>query len=97
MNTYILIILVGSIMDSMFSINNYFSNIRNYGYQIRNTGLRMIIFKEKKNPQVLFKIKELYDFCYIKTNNFLYEQICYYNSLSEDDKLLLEIIGSLLY
>lgn len=97
MNAYILIILVGSIMDSMYSANNYFTNIRSYGYQIRNTGLRIIVFKEKKYPKLLYKIKEIYEFCYIKTNNYLYDQICYYNSLSADDKLLLETIGSLLY
>jgi len=97
MKTFILIILVGSIMNSMFSVNHYFNNIKSYGYQIRNTGLRIIIFKEKKYPKLLYKIKEIYEFCNIKTYNLIYDQICYYNSLSEDDKLLLDIIGSLLY
>ena len=97
MNTYILIILVGSIMDRMLSVTNHFTDLRNYGYQIRNTRLRMIVFNEKKYPLILYKIKELYEICYIKTNNYLYNQICFYNSLTEDDKLILDTIGSLLY
>ena len=84
-------------MDSMYSVNNYISNIRNYGYQLRNTRLRMIIFKEKKYPIFLYKLKDIYEFCYLKTNNFIYDQIYNYNSLSEDDTILLETIGSLLY
>lgn len=84
-------------MDSMFSINNYLTNVRNFGYQIRNTGLRMIIFKERKYPIVLTKIKELYDICYLKSINCIYDQMFYYNSLSDDDKLLLDTITALLY
>jgi hypothetical protein len=84
-------------MDSMLSMNNHFTDLRNYGYQIRNTRLRMIVFNEKKYPVLLYKIKEICEICFIKTNNFLYEQICLYNSLTDDDKLLLDTIGSLLY
>lgn len=81
----------------MFSINNYLTDVRNFGYQIRNTGLRMIIFKERKYPIVLNKIKELYYICYLKSINCIYDQMFYYNSLSDDDKLLLDTITALLY
>jgi len=98
MNIFILIILVGSIMDKIFAINNNnFLNLKNYGFQIRNTGLRMLVFKEKKYPIILNQIKDLIYYYQIISYNYLYEQLYFYNSLSEDDKLLLETIGSLLY
>ena len=96
MKSYILIILVGSIINNIISISNIDYNLKNYGYQIRNTGLRMILLK-KKYPILLNKIKEFYEFWYNKSINCYYSNICNYNSLTEDDKLLLETIISFFY
>jgi len=97
MNTYILIILVSSIINNIVAINKYFSDVQSYSLSFRNTGLRMIIFKEKKYPSLLLKIKNICEIKYVKTINYLYYYINEFNNLSEDDKLILETITSFLF
>lgn len=75
----------------IFAINS------NYNIRIRNTGLRMIIFKEKKFPKILEKLRNLYELCYIKTLASVSEGICEYNNLSEEERTLIETIIALCY
>lgn len=66
----------------------------NYNIRIRNTGLRMVIFKEKKFPKILEKFRNLYELCYIKSLACVSEGV---NNLSEDDRMLIETIVALCY
>ena len=75
------------------AINQHF----NYNIQIRNTGLRMIIFKEKKLPKILEKIKSFYELCYYKSIVSMSDGINEYYNLSEEDRTLIETIISLCY
>lgn len=69
----------------------------NYNIQIRNTGLRMIIFKEKKLPKILEKIKGFYELCCVKSMVSMSDSINEYYNLSEEDRTLIESIISLCY
>lgn len=75
----------------------------NYNYyncnsiRIRNTGLRMIIFKEKKLPKIVQKIRNFYEICYYKSIASFGEGIQDYNNLSEEERSLIESIISLCY
>jgi len=66
----------------------------NYNIRIRNTGLRMVIFKEKKMPKILEKFRNLYELCYIKSVASVSEGI---NNLSEEERALIEAIINLCY
>jgi hypothetical protein len=66
----------------------------NYNIRIRNTGLRMVIFKEKKLPKILEKFRNFYELCYIKSVASVSEGI---NNLSEEERALIEAIISLCY
>jgi hypothetical protein len=69
----------------------------NYNIQIRNTGLRMIIFKEKKLPKIVDKIKGFYELCYYKSIVSMSDGINDYYNLSPEDRNLIESIISLCY
>lgn len=69
----------------------------NYNIQIRNTGLRMIIFKEKKLPKILEKIKGFYELCYYKSIVSMGDGINEYYNLSDEERNLIEAIISLCY
>lgn len=97
MNTFILVILVSSIIYNSVAINKYLSDIQSYSSSFRNTGLRMIIFKEKKYPSLLLKMKNICENKYMKSMNYLYYYLNELNNLSEDDKLILETITSFLF
>jgi len=69
----------------------------NYNIQIRNTGLRMIIFKEKKLPKIVDKIKRFYELCYYKSIVSMSDGINDYYNLSPEERNLIESIISLCY
>ncbi len=69
----------------------------NYNISIRNTGLRMIIFKEKKLPKILEKIKGFYELCYYKSIVSMGDGINEYYNLSDEERNLIEAIISLCY
>jgi hypothetical protein len=69
----------------------------NYNIQIRNTGLRMIIFKEKKLPKIVDKIKGFYELCYYKSIVSMSDGMNDYYNLSPEDRNLIESIISLCY
>ena len=71
-----------------------FATNYNYNIRIRNTGLRMVIFKEKKLPKILEKFRNFYELCYIKSLASVSEGI---NNLSEEERTLIEAIISLCY
>ena len=69
----------------------------NYNIQIRNTGLRMIIFKEKKLPKIVDKIKGFYELIYYKSIVSMSDGMNDYYNLSPEDRNLIETIISLCY
>lgn len=69
----------------------------NYNIRIRNTGLRMVIFKEKKLPKILEKIRNFYELCCIKSVASVGEGINDYHNLSEEERTLIEAIIALCY
>ena len=71
---------------------------RNYNVQFRNTGLRLVIFKEKKIPKILQKFKNLYEMYYAKSIVTVGESIYEYNNnLSEEERTIIETLISLCY
>lgn len=87
----ILINLINIIMIYGASINS----------RLRNTGLRIIVFKEKRIGKLIniFKneLKHISQLYYNKVLVFTAEGINSYNELSEEEKILIETVLSLCY
>jgi hypothetical protein len=90
MNVNILIVLLSLICRGNSADNIYNNQLKYFGSKLRNSRLRMIIHKKKYNPELCKKIKKINEFIYensiTKINKLIYE----YNTLSEDDKFLIE-------
>lgn len=92
MNTIIFIIYL------TFMLNLDASIMRSYKHDLRNTGLKFIIFREKKIPRLLDKLKLFYNICHEKVIAQIGEGICDYNAnLTEEQRLIIETIISLSY
>jgi len=72
------------------------NNNRIHNHNIRNLSYKVIIFKEKKYPKLLDYIKSEYRKVYNKTICAVNDQINNYESLSPEDKRLLEFMFSLI-
>jgi hypothetical protein len=57
----------------------------------------MVIFKEKKIPNLIKKFSNFYKICYEKSIACLGAGMCDYTTLSEDEKTLIETVISLCY
>lgn len=97
MNKYIFVMLVGSIMINILKSHNIITNLKIYGNQMRNSGLRMIVFKEKKYPIFLENLKKIYEIYYLNSIVYFNEKLYEYNNISENDKIIIESIINLLY
>jgi ribonucleotide reductase beta subunit family protein with ferritin-like domain len=64
---------------------------------IRNTTFRLIIFKEKKFPKLIRPINNLYEKYYIATIIKISDAIEFYNTLSDDERIILDTILALCY
>jgi Ran GTPase-activating protein (RanGAP) involved in mRNA processing and transport len=89
--------LVGSIMINILKSHNIITNLKIYGNQMRNSGLRMIVFKEKKYPIFLENLKKIYEIYYLNSIVYFNEKLYEYNNISENDKIIIESIINLLY
>jgi hypothetical protein len=94
MNVNILIVILTLICGGVSANNIYNNQLRYFGSKLRNSRLRMVIYKKKYSPELIKKINEaIYENSIAKINKL----ICEYNTLSEDDKFLLETIISLCF
>jgi hypothetical protein len=72
-------------------------NLINTNHRLRNTGLRFLIFSKKNTPNILEDVKDFYTIYYNKAIVTISERLIEYNSLSEEDRTLIENIISLCY
>jgi hypothetical protein len=72
-------------------------NLINSNHRIRNTSLRLLILAKKTTPKLLQDFTDFYTICYNKTIVTISEKLIEYNSLSQEDKTLIETIISLCY
>lgn len=90
MNVNILIVILTLICGGVSANNIYDNQLKYFGSKLRNSRLRMIIHKKKYNQELFKKIKKINEFIcensITKINKLIYQ----YNSLSEDDKFILE-------
>jgi|LakMenEpi03Aug12_release.lakeMendotaPanAssembly.Ray.scaffolds.fasta_scaffold695030_2 hypothetical protein len=91
----IVILLISFIL--FMSNNIVFINCNYCTIRLRNTAFRMVIFKEKKIPNLIKKFSNFYKICYEKSIASLGAGMCDYTSLSEDEKTLIETVISLCY
>lgn len=88
----VLVALLNIINLSYASMNG--SN--NSSIKLRNVSLKFIIFKEKKIPKMVKYLKNKYDYYYDKTIINICENVNKYENLSEEDKILLDFMFSLI-
>jgi len=77
------------IMSTKTSINN---NNNNINHIIRNKKIQIIIFQKKIIPKQLKLLKNKSTYLTNHINNYIYK----YNSLTEDDKTILDFVISIL-
>ena len=91
MNIVILSILLISLLNNVSSITS------NCGVRFKNSYLKLILLRDKRNIKIFKEIKNFYKICYNKSILCVGQGIHDYNSLSEDEKTILETIISLCY
>jgi uncharacterized protein (DUF608 family) len=65
--------------------------------RFRNNSLKFILFKDKNNIKLFKKLKYYYELYYNKSIAKISERMYEYNTLSEDQKTIIETIFSLCY
>ncbi len=91
MNTVILTILLISFLNNVSSITSI------CGARFKNSYLKLILLSDKRNIKIFKDFKNFYKICYNKSMSTIGQGIYDYNSLSEDEKTILEKIISLCY
>jgi hypothetical protein len=91
MNTVILTILLISFLNNVSSITSI------CGARFKNSYLKLILLSDKRNIKIFKDFKNFYKICYNKSMSTIGQGIYDYNSLSEDEKTILETIISLCY
>jgi len=90
MNIINLVILFNTINITLASfLNSQWNN-----HKFRKTGLKLIIFKEKKIPKLLDLIKKQYKIYYDLTMVKISDGILEYDKLSYEDKEMIDYIIS---
>lgn len=89
--TIVKILILFNLLNAVFVYGDSM-NLR-----LRNTGLRIIVFKEKKLGKIFKGIKNLSEIYYNKMIVYTAEGINKYNELSDEDKSIIETIISLYY
>lgn len=101
MNIFHLLINLLLLSEVIKSINIQFGEtnlIKNINFARRNILFKTIIFKEKTIPKILKKVvNPIFDKYYYMIHSRLGLLVSDYNSLSEDDKIIIETILSLYY
>ena len=91
MNTVILTILLINFLNSVSSITS------NCGNRFKNSYLKLILLSDKRNIKIFKDFKNFYKICYNKSIATIGEGVRDYNTLSEEEKTILETIISLCY
>lgn len=98
MNIVRLIINLTLLLVNILPVNSSLNfNVINTNYRLRNTGLRLIILTKKTAPKCIQEFKDFYTVFYNKAMVTISERLIEYNSLSEEDRTLIESIISLCY
>ena len=98
MNIVILIINLTLLLVSILPVNSSINiKITNTNHLLRNTSLRLIILTKKTSPKCIQEFKDFYTVCYTKVIASINKKLIEYNSLSEEDRTLIETIISLCY
>jgi hypothetical protein len=93
MNLILVLVSLLNIINLSYASMNGSNNI---SIKLRNASLKFIIFKEKKIPKIIKYLKKKYDYYYDKTIIKIYENVNKYENLSEEDKILLDFMFSLI-
>ena len=91
MNTVILTILLISFLNNVSSITS------NYGVGLKNSYLKFILLSDKRNIKIFKEFKNFYKICYNKSISCIGQGISDYNTLTDDEKTIVEAIISLYY
>ena len=91
MNTVILTILLISFLTNVSSITT------NYGASLKNSYLKLLLLSDKRNIKIFKEFKNFYKICYNKSISCIGQGISDYNTLTEDEKTIVEAIISLYY
>ena len=91
MNIVILSILFISLLNNVTSITS------NYGASLKNSYLKLLLLSDKRNIKIFKEFKNFYKICYNKSISCIGQGISDYNTLTEDEKTIVEAIISLYY
>ena len=91
MNIVILSILFISLLNNVTSITS------NYGASLKNSYLKLLLLSDKINIKIFKEFKNFYKICYNKSISCIGQGISDYNTLTEDEKTIVEAIISLYY
>ena len=91
MNIVILSILFISLLNNVTSITS------NYGVSLKNSYLKLLLLSDKRNIKIFKEFKNFYKICYNKSISCIGQGISDYNTLTEDEKTIVEAIISLYY
>ena len=91
MNTVILTILFISLLNNVTSITS------NYGASLKNSYLKLLLLSDKRNIKIFKEFKNFYKICYNKSISCIGQGISDYNTLTDDEKTIVEAIISLYY
>jgi hypothetical protein len=91
MNTVILTILLISFLNNVSSIST------NYGARFKNSYLKLLLLSDKRNIKIFKDFKNFYKICYNKSISCIGQGISDYNTLTDDEKTIVEAIISLYY
>jgi hypothetical protein len=92
-NNILILVIIFNVVTSS-SLNNNFNNFNN---NLKNTYLRLFIFGDKNNYLIFKNFNKLKRLYYNKAMVSLSDGITNYNTLSEEDKIIIETILSLCY
>ena len=91
MNIVILSILFISLLNNVTSITS------NYGASLKNSYLKLLLLGDKRNIKIFKEFKNFYKICYNKSISCIGQGISDYNTLTDDEKTIVEAIISLYY
>jgi hypothetical protein len=91
MNTVILTILILSFLNNVSSISSICCS------RFKNNNLKLILLRDKRNIKIFKECKNFYKFYYDKSMLSIVHGVSSYNTLTDDEKTIIETIISLCY
>jgi len=95
-NNILILVIIFNVVTSS-SLNNNYNNFNNFNNNLKSTYLRLFIFGDKNNYLIFKNFNKLKRLYYNKAMVSLSDGITNYNTLSEEDKIIIETILSLCY